>query len=57
MEWLAQGDVRIRVETLRKAFKAKGGDVVFSSRSSSLEIEVEASINPSIGNQRLESTT
>jgi len=57
MEWLAQGDFRIRVETLLAAFKAKGGDVVFPSRSSSLEIEVEASINPSLGNQRVESTT
>lgn len=29
MQWLAQGDFRIRVDTLLAAFKAKGGDVIF----------------------------
>ena len=29
MQWLAQGDFRIRVETLLAAFKAKGGEVTY----------------------------
>lgn len=29
MEWLAQGEFRIRVETLLSAFKAKGGEVEY----------------------------
>ena len=39
MEWLAQGDFRIRVETLLAAFKAKGSEVIFPSGSSKLQIE------------------
>jgi hypothetical protein len=31
MEWLAQGDFRIRVETLLSAFKAGGGEVNYKS--------------------------
>ena len=31
MEWLAQGDFRIRVETLLAAFKARGGEVLFQN--------------------------
>lgn len=31
MEWLAQGDFRIRVETLLSAFKAGGGEVSYKS--------------------------
>jgi hypothetical protein len=31
MEWLAQGDFRIRVETLLAAFKAQGGEVLFKN--------------------------
>ena len=34
MEWLAQGDFRIRVETLLAAFKARGGEVLFQNNSS-----------------------
>lgn len=30
MEWLDQGDFRIRVETLLAAFKARGGEVSFA---------------------------
>ena len=52
MEWLAQGDFRIRVETLLAAFKAKGSDVIFPSSSSHLPIESRAS-----DKQELESTT
>lgn len=33
MEWLNQGDFRIRVETLLAAFKARGGEVAFQSRA------------------------
>lgn len=32
MEWLQQGDFRIRVETLLAAFKAQGSDVVFQNQ-------------------------
>ncbi len=31
MEWLAQGEFRVRVETLLTAFKARGGEVRFKS--------------------------
>lgn len=41
MEWLAQGDFRIRVETLLAAFKAKGSDVVFPSASAQPQMESE----------------
>lgn len=33
MEWLVQGDFRIRVETLLAAFKAQGGEVLFQNSS------------------------
>ncbi|MEC9223832.1 MAG: hypothetical protein VYE56_08075 [Pseudomonadota bacterium] len=29
MEWLDQGEFRVRVETMLTAFKAKGGEVVY----------------------------
>jgi hypothetical protein len=31
MEWLAQGEFRVRVETLLTAFKARGGEVVYKA--------------------------
>ncbi len=31
MEWLKQGDFRIRVETLLAAFKARGNEVIYQS--------------------------
>jgi len=33
MEWLAQGEFRVRVETLLTAFKAQGGEVQFAAAS------------------------
>ncbi len=32
MEWLQQGDFRIRVETLLAAFKAQGSEVIFQQK-------------------------
>ena len=31
MEWLAQGEFRVRVETLLTAFKARGGEVKYNN--------------------------
>lgn len=31
MEWLKQGDFRIRIETLLAAFKARGNEVIYQS--------------------------
>ena len=31
MEWLAQGEFRVRVETLLTAFKAAGGEVDYKA--------------------------
>ena len=33
MEWLAQGEFRIRVETLLASFKATGGEVLYKNNS------------------------
>lgn len=39
MEWLAQGEFRVRVETLLTAFKARGGVVVYKTNKK-VEVEV-----------------
>jgi len=31
LEWLSQGEFRVRVETLLLAFKAAGGEVVYKA--------------------------
>lgn len=41
MEWLAQGDFRIRVETLLAAFKAKGSEVIFQAQRSPQDSNLE----------------
>jgi hypothetical protein len=33
MEWLAQGEFRIRIETLLASFKATGGEVLYKNNS------------------------
>ena len=37
MEWLQQGDFRIRVETLLAAFKAKGSEVIYQTNQDQTE--------------------
>ena len=41
MEWLAQGEFRIRVETLLTAFKAGGGEVSYKADQESNSTENE----------------
>ena len=40
MEWLAQGEFRIRVETLLAAFKARGGEVSYQANNNQEEAKV-----------------
>ncbi|MSR11621.1 MAG: hypothetical protein EXR84_07470 [Gammaproteobacteria bacterium] len=35
MEWMAQGDFRIRVETLIAAFRAAGGEIIYGATEES----------------------
>ena len=41
MEWLAQGEFRVRVETLLTAFKAGGGKVSYKADQESIATEIE----------------
>lgn len=41
MEWLKQGDFRIRVETLLAAFKARGSEVIYQSPNDSSQQQGE----------------
>ena len=41
MEWLAQGEFRVRVETLLTAFKAGGGEVSYKATQESITAEIE----------------